>query len=330
MVEKPRIRQSRADHPLVAGDDGLAAVFGFEIGNEEKLVDELGGRGVAQHEAFLVVADRGADDFFRNLQERLVECAHEHHRPFDETGGLRKKPLVHHEFEALCEGELLRLGVDDAAPALGVEHHLGLVELGGVVRKPAHGKTFRRQEAMAAGDIAGGDAVDRERHDVGVLGFRTERGEDRMQRPHPSQRAGIFGLHAPAHRLRPGETLDHRGEDFADDVERRPAWLLDHRNVEIAFFVRLHFCLGERFQAGGFEKTGDGLLRRADARAFFLLAPVRLAHRHALHRERQPPRRHERLGAVVDEPGFDQPVGDRFAQIVRSPRLHARGNFLRE
>ena len=43
--------------------------------------------------------------------------------------------------------------------------------------------------------------------------------------------------------------------------------------------------------------------------------------------ERQPPRRHERLGAVIDKPGIDQPVGDSLAQIVRRARLHARRNF---
>ena len=69
LVEELRIRQPRADDALVAGDDCLAAVVGFEIGDEQKLVDELGVRGVAQHEAFLVVADGGADHFFGDLQE---------------------------------------------------------------------------------------------------------------------------------------------------------------------------------------------------------------------------------------------------------------------
>ena len=49
-----------------------------------------------------------------------------------------------------------------------------------------------------------------------------------------------------------------------------------------------------------------------------------------MHGKRQPPRRHERLGALVDKPGIDQPVGDELAQILRRPRLHARRNFLGE
>ena len=46
--------------------------------------------------------------------------------------------------------------------------------------------------------------------------------------------------------------------------------------------------------------------------------------------KREPPRRHERLGALIDEAGIDQPVGDELAQILRRARLHAGGNFLGE
>ena len=111
---------------------------------------------------------------------------------------------------------------------------------------------------------------------------------------------------------------------------RGAARLLDHRDIEVALLVGLHLGFADRFQARGFEEAGDGVLRRADARALLLLAHVRLARRHAVHRERQPPRRHECLGAFVDEPGIDQAVGDRLAQILRRPRLHARGNFFGE
>ena len=38
----------------------------------------------------------------------------------------------------------------------------------------------------------------------------------------------------------------------------------------------------------------------------------------------------EGLGALVDEPGLDQPVGDELAQILGRARLHARGDFLGE
>ena len=63
---------------------------------------------------------------------------------------------------------------------------------------------------------------------------------------------------------------------------------------------------------------------------FLLLAHIGLPRRHAVHGKRQPPRRHERLGAVIDEPGVDQPVGDELSQILRRPRLHARRDFFGE
>ena len=152
----------------------------------------------------------------------------------------------------------------------------------------------------------------------------------RMQRPHPGERAGRFRLLAPAHRFRPRKALDDLGQHLADHLDRRAARLLDHRDIEIALLVGLHLGFIDRLQPRGFEKAGDGVVRRADPRALLLLAQIRLPRRHAVHRERQPPRRHERLGALIDQPGADQPVGHRFAQILRRPRLHARGDFLGE
>ena len=183
---------------------------------------------------------------------------------------------------------------------------------------------------MTARLVARRDAVDRKRHDVRLLGLRPERRHDGMQRPHPIQRAGLLRARAPAHGFRPGKAFDDIGQNIADHLDRRPPRLLDHRDIEVALLVGLHLGFADRFQSRGFEKSGDGVLRRADARAFLLLAHVGLARRHAVHRERQPPRRHEGLGAVVDEPGVDQPVGDSFAQILRRPRLHARGDFFGE
>ncbi len=183
---------------------------------------------------------------------------------------------------------------------------------------------------MAARFIARRDAVDRERHDLRVLGLRPERRDDRMQRPHPGERAGVLRARAPAHRLRPRKALDHLGQDFSDHVDRGAARLLDHGDVEITLLVRLHLGLADRFKPRRLQEPGDGVVRRADARALLLLADIRLPRRHTMHRQSQPPRRHERLGALVDQPGIDQAVGDELAQIVRRARLHAGGNFLGE
>jgi hypothetical protein len=134
-----------------------------------------------------------------------------------------------------------------------------------------------------------------------------------MQRPHPIERAGHFRLLAPAHRFRPGKALDHLGQHLADHLDRGAARFLDYRDIEIALLVGLHLHFIDRFQPRGFEKARNGIVRRADPRTFLLLAQIRLPRRHAVHRKRQPPRRHERLGALIDQPGADQPIGHRLA-----------------
>ena len=88
VVEELGVGKPRADHALVAGDDRLAAVARFLVGHQNELVHELGGLRIAQHEAFLVVADGRADHLAGDRQERGVERAHQRHRPFDQSGDL--------------------------------------------------------------------------------------------------------------------------------------------------------------------------------------------------------------------------------------------------
>ena len=136
---------------------------------------------------------------------------------------------------------------------------------------------------------------------------------------------------APAHRFRPGKVADHRRHQLGDDLLRRAARLRHDGDVEIALLrVGLDLRLVDRGKPGAAQKTLDRLLRRADARALLLLAHVGRARRQPMHGQRQPPRRGEGLGALIGEPGLDQPVGDQPAQILRRLPLHARGNFLGE
>ena len=86
-----------------------------------------------------------------------------------------------------------------------------------------------------------------------------------MQRPHPEERAGLRRWRAPAHRLRPRKAFDHGGQNLADHVDRGAARLLDQRDIKVALLVGLHFGVGDRLQPRGFEKPGDGLLRRTAA-----------------------------------------------------------------
>ena len=154
LVEELRVGQPRADHPLVAGDDRLAAVRRFLVGDQDELVDELRGLRIAQHEAFLVVADGGADHLVRDRQKRLVEAAHQRHRPFDETGDFGQQAFVFDELEALREGKIFRVGQNDVGAPRRIEHDLGFFKLGHVVVEVAHLERRRRHETVAARFVA--------------------------------------------------------------------------------------------------------------------------------------------------------------------------------
>ena len=57
------VRQAGAQHPLIAGDDFLAAVFGDHVGDQGEAVGHLAGLGIAQAEILLMRAHRGLQDF---------------------------------------------------------------------------------------------------------------------------------------------------------------------------------------------------------------------------------------------------------------------------
>ena len=145
-----------------------------------------------------------------------------------------------------------------------------------------------------------------------------------MQRPHP----GTAGPLPQRIDFGHGKAAHHLGDHLADHVDRRLARLLDRGDVEVALLVRLHLGFVDRLQADGLQKAGDRALGRADARALLFFLDVGLAHRHAVHRQREPARRGECLGAFIDEAGRHQPVGDDFLQVLGGARLHARGDFL--
>ncbi len=97
------VGEPRPDHPLIAGDDGLAAVLGLEIGDQDEAVGEV--LSAAKREAFLVRLHRRGEHLRRNLEKALVEGAHQHDRPFGEPRILGEQGLVLDKREALLGGE---------------------------------------------------------------------------------------------------------------------------------------------------------------------------------------------------------------------------------
>ncbi len=114
-------------------------------------------------------------------------------------------------------------------------------------------------------------------------------------------------------------------------LDRGPARLLDQREIEVALLrVFLDGGLVDRGEPRALEEALDRARRSADARPFLLFLEIGLARGEALHHQGEPARRRERLRALVDETRIDQPPGDDRLQILRRPRLHARGDFLGE
>ena len=138
LVEEFRVRQTRGDDALIAGDHRRAAVARLDVRDEDEAVGQP--VSLAQHETFLIHADRGANDFRRNGEEAFVERPHQRHRPFDEAGDLFQQAHVLDEFEPLREGEILGVMQDDVASARGIEDDLGALQRHGVILEAPHAK----------------------------------------------------------------------------------------------------------------------------------------------------------------------------------------------
>ena len=222
------------DHLLVAGDDGLAAVLRFQIGNEQEVVRQL--LAVPQREAFLVRPHRARQALGRHGEERLVELSHQDRRPLGEAGVLGDKRVVLDEGELGLLRERVRAFVDGSRAARAVEDHLVALQGLLVVGEARDLERLVGEEAMPARRSAGLDAGDLERHHLAV-----EQEHDRMQRPDPAQlgAAGVIERPVEAHGLRPGKADDRFAQRLGDDLVRGAPRLVDARDVVVALLLVL-------------------------------------------------------------------------------------------
>ena len=130
--EELRVRQARAQHALVAGDDGGTAVVGQHVGDDDEARCQRARLG--QHrEIFLVRAHRGGQHLGRQVHEGGIDRAHQHDRPFDQAGDLVEQALVRFDLELVEAGDLLGVAQDHRAPLRRVEHDVGAAQLRPVV-----------------------------------------------------------------------------------------------------------------------------------------------------------------------------------------------------
>ncbi len=361
-----RVGEPRAHDAAIAGRDRRAAVAGDKVRHQDEPVGEaalavdvvmagldpaipfLKGRrvdgrlkaghdgrgmrrGLPQDKALLVRPDRRADHLGRNVEERRLEFAHQHDRPFDEARNLLEQALVFDELEPLREGEAPGVGENDRLAAVGVEHDPGLLQRLGIGVVVARHDRLGRHEAMAPGHVAGGEPVDVERDDLGDVVRRRERAEDPAQGTHPAQGVGLRRPGAPAHRFRPGEDANDGGNDLGERLFCRAAGLLDCRDIELALLrVLLDRSVLDPREARALEEALDRRLRRADAGSLALLARGRLGGGQSDHMQGEAPRRDESLRALVDEIALDEGVGHEALQVVGRLPLHAGGDFFAE
>ena len=275
------VGKPRCDHPLIAGDDGLAAILGLEVRHHDEAVGEM--LAAPQREAFLMRLHRGGEHFARHIEEALIEAPHQRHRPFGEPGILGEQRHVLDQHELLLGRELLRALEDDRLALAWIEDDVGVAQSLRIVVEVPHSEGLRRHEAMAARLLAAFDAVDLERHHLAG-----EDAQDGMQRPHPAKPAA-----SPAHGFRPGEVAHDLRHDLGHHFGRCAPRPLDQRHIEIALLVAADFSLLQRLEPGRFEEALHRRVRRADARALLLLAHVGRARRQAIDHHGKPARRGE-------------------------------------
>ena len=156
------VGEPRCDHPLISGDDGLAAILSLEVRDQDEAVGET--FAAPQREAFLMRLHRGGEHFAWHLEEALIEAPHQRHRPFGEPGILGEQRHVLDQHELLLGGDFLRALEDDRLALAGIEDDVGIAQSLRIIVEVPHSEGLRRHEAMTARLLVAFDAVDLERH----------------------------------------------------------------------------------------------------------------------------------------------------------------------
>ena len=223
--EECRIAQPRIDHTLIARDDLRPAIFRLDIRHQQKLVHQAPGLRIGQGKTLLVIFHRQRQHLVRHRKKRLVECPHQHRRPFVQPGVLKDKRLVFHELKVVVVSQRCRLRVDLILPRFRADMHIAPLQIRAILLEERDLEVLRAHEPVPRRHIARRYPVDLERHDLAVQDARNS-----LQRPHPAQTPM-----SPPHGLRPREIAHHIRHNLCQHIRHGPAILLDHGDVEITF-----------------------------------------------------------------------------------------------
>ena len=313
--EEARIIEPRREDAAITRSNRLAAIGCLDIRHHDKMRRKIARLRVTHGEIFLVGAHGELDDFARQGEEIGVHVAEDDDRPFGKPGHLVQQALVLDQFEAARQADLLGLLLDQQAAvfaaeddrALSLNHRPVLLERG-------HGERPAPVDTVAFGLIPGFQAIDLEIDHLAV-----ENAEHPLQWPHPSEVAA-----APAHRFRPVEAAHHLRHERCNDVRQRAARNLAHGDVEIALFrVAPHLCFIDGIETSPAQEAFDGLLRRADLRAFPLFLHIGGLCRQPLDADRQAARTGQRGDLSKRDACLGQALFERRFQVGLGLGLHA-------
>lgn len=317
--KKPRVGQPRREHALVAGAHHRGV-----LGDRRRDRREARRQAATllEREVALVGAHRQHQGLLGDLEEPAIEAAGDPNRVLAQAGDLVEQVVVLAHRAAGLGGQPAQLGLDHLPARRRVDDHERRAQRVDVVAGAGQVDRAGREEAVAVGGAAGGDAGVAHRHHLAAV-----QRHQPVQRPHEPDLAP-----APAHRLGPRDRGDQLGQERRQHGGRRLAGDVAGRHRVQALLARhlglregrgIDAVLGGEAEAG----LGDGAVggeRGADRRTDDALVEIGLAIGEAAHHQRQPARRAQRGHLAVRQPGgVEAGLGQR-RQVHQRARQHPR------
>ena len=319
--EIARVIEARRQHPLIARNNGLAAIRGLQIGDHDKMRRQGAGFRIAQGKVFLVLGHAQLDHFRRQRQKGRVHGADERHWPFGEPGDLVQQSRVWHQLQAVGFTQSRHLRLDARLARGRIHQHMALSSQDLlIVFKSCDRKRTRAHHPVAKGVRRGAQPGGLEIHPLPI-----QQAQNIVQRPHPAKIA-----RAPFHRFGPGKAAHDLRHDLRQGLSRAKAGLFNDGNVKRALPVLADFAKLKACQPGAAQEPVQRLLRRADARALALFAhiggPVRqiVDHRHQAARPGKAAHRRKGKARILQRPA------QQARQVLRCAALHPRRDFFAE
>ena len=174
----PSVGEAGAQHAFVAGDDGGAAVRRLDVGDEGEPGRSAAVRR-AQREIALVDPHGDLHDLRRQVHVFVGDAPEQRDRPFHQAGDLVEQAGIVHHGKLAVGGKAGDAVRDQAFALLGIDQHAMGAQFARPVGAAGHGEGAGGVEAVALGQVAGGEAVaivgavaQVERHDGAVRAGR--------------------------------------------------------------------------------------------------------------------------------------------------------------